>query len=71
MRILKPGWAMLTAVVLGWSAPAPAQSPYGIGRPATTAEIAGWNIDIGRDGANLPPGAAASPTARRCSTSNV
>jgi len=33
-----------------------AQSPYGIGRPATTAEIAGWNIDVGRDGSNLPEG---------------
>jgi S-disulfanyl-L-cysteine oxidoreductase SoxD len=56
MRTPKPGWAMLTAVAFGLSAPACAQSPYGIGRPATAAEIAGWNIDIGRDGANLPPG---------------
>jgi S-disulfanyl-L-cysteine oxidoreductase SoxD len=56
MRMAKPAWAMLIAVGLGWSAPACAQSPYGIGRPATTAEIAGWNIDIGRDGFNLPPG---------------
>ncbi len=31
-------------------------SPYGIGRSATPAEIAGWNIDIDRDGNNLPPG---------------
>jgi cytochrome c len=28
----------------------------GIGRSATPAEIAGWNIDIDRDGKNLPPG---------------
>src|SRR5258706_9023869 len=35
---------------------AQAQSPYGIGRVATPAEIAGWNIDIGRDGSGLPPG---------------
>jgi mono/diheme cytochrome c family protein len=56
MRMLKPGRALLIAVALGLSAPAHAQSPYGIGRPATAAEIAGWNIDIGRDGANLPPG---------------
>ena len=35
---------------------AQAQSPYGIGRVATPAEIAGWNIDIGRDGGGLPPG---------------
>jgi mono/diheme cytochrome c family protein len=33
-----------------------AQSPYGIGRAATPAEIAGWNIDIDRYGNNLPPG---------------
>ena len=33
-----------------------AQSPYGIGRVATTTEIAGWNIDVGGDGSNLPPG---------------
>jgi mono/diheme cytochrome c family protein len=33
-----------------------AQSRYGIGRAATPAEIAGWNIDIDRDGNNLPPG---------------
>jgi len=33
-----------------------AEERYGIGRAATPAEIAGWNIDIGRDGANLPPG---------------
>lgn len=39
-----------------WVGDAWAQSPYGIGRPATAAEIAGWNIDIGRDGSNLPDG---------------
>jgi mono/diheme cytochrome c family protein len=35
-----------------------AQTPgaYGIGRTATPAEIAGWNIDVDRDGNNLPPG---------------
>jgi len=32
------------------------QRPYGIGRVATPAEIAGWNIDIGRDGSGLPKG---------------
>ena len=35
---------------------ASAQTTYGIGRMATPAEIAGWNIDIGRDGSGLPPG---------------
>jgi mono/diheme cytochrome c family protein len=39
-----------------WVSDARAQSPYGIGRPATAEEIAGWNIDVGRDGSNLPEG---------------
>ena len=29
---------------------------YGIGRPATAAEIAAWDIDIMPDGQGLPPG---------------
>jgi cytochrome c len=33
-----------------------AQSRYGIGRAATPEEIAGWNIDVGRDGRGLPAG---------------
>jgi cytochrome c len=48
--------AMLVLVGLAGGAPAQGQSPYGIGRPATSAEIAGWNIDIDRYGNNLPPG---------------
>jgi cytochrome c len=53
------GWRELviaasTVVVLTCNAEA--QTPYGIGRPATPAEIAGWNLDIGRDGSNLPEG---------------
>ena len=35
---------------------AKAQSPYGIGRVATPAEIAGWDIDVGGEGSKLPPG---------------
>lgn len=47
--------ALAVAMVL--CAPrAEAQSPYGIGRTATQAEIAGWNLDVGGDGRNLPPG---------------
>ena len=46
----------LLAAALACATSAQAQSPYGIGRPATPAEIAGWNIDIDRDGHNLPPG---------------
>jgi cytochrome c len=45
--------ALLT---LAFAARAETQGHYGIGRTATEAEIAGWNIDVGRDGSNLPPG---------------
>jgi mono/diheme cytochrome c family protein len=44
------------AAALTCVTPAQGQSPYGIGRPATPAEIAGWNIDIDREGHNLPLG---------------
>ena len=33
-----------------------AGEPYGIGRPATPQEIAGWDIDVSPSGAGLPPG---------------
>ena len=46
----------LAAAMLACAARAETQGPYGIGRAATPAEIAGWNIDIGRDGRGLPPG---------------
>jgi len=48
--------AVFAVFALACTAPAQAQSPYGIGRAATPAEIAGWNIDVDRDGNNLPPG---------------
>jgi len=40
------------------AAPAPAKAPatFGIGRPATPAEIGALDIDVGPDGAGLPPG---------------
>ncbi|MEP6658003.1 MAG: cytochrome c, partial [Betaproteobacteria bacterium] len=41
---------------LAWGLPAAAQAPYGLGRPASAAEITGWNIDIAPDGKNLPRG---------------
>jgi cytochrome c len=47
---------LIAAVALVCATSAQAQSPYGIGRPATPAEIAGWNIDIDHEGHNLPPG---------------
>jgi mono/diheme cytochrome c family protein len=36
--------------------PAKAPSTFGIGRPATPAEIAALDIDVGPDGVGLPPG---------------
>src|SRR5471030_2848789 len=48
--------AVFAAVAMISASVAQAQSPYGIGRLATPAEIAGWNIDVDRDGNNLPPG---------------
>jgi mono/diheme cytochrome c family protein len=48
--------AAMALVVFASLSGAQAQSPYGIGRVAMPAEIAGWNIDIGRDGSGLPSG---------------
>ena len=42
--------------IVACSGSASAQSRLGIGRVATPAEIAGWNIDVDRNGNNLPPG---------------
>jgi cytochrome c len=43
------------AVMALIAAPAVAGT-YGIGRVASPAEIAGWNIDVAPDGTGLPPG---------------
>src|SRR4030081_1144819 len=48
--------AAFAVFALAYATPAQAQSPYGIGRSATPAEIAGWNIDVDSEGHNLPPG---------------
>jgi S-disulfanyl-L-cysteine oxidoreductase SoxD len=47
---------VLVVLVLASATTTWAQSPYGIGRAATPAEIAGWNIDVDRYGNNLPLG---------------
>ena len=56
MRIRKSALALLALAAAASLARAATQGHYGIGRTATDAEIAGWNIDIGRNGENLPPG---------------
>ena len=44
------------AATLATSALSATADPYGIGRPATPQEIAGWDIDVSPSGAGLPPG---------------
>src|ERR1700743_1551594 len=56
MPIRKSGFVLLALAAAVSAARAEMQNHYGIGRAATEAEIAGWNIDIGRNGENLPPG---------------
>jgi S-disulfanyl-L-cysteine oxidoreductase SoxD len=50
-----PRAVLAIAAILATSA-ARAGDPYGIGRPATPQEIAGWDIDVSPSGAGLPPG---------------
>ena len=56
MRWREPRIAALALFALVGATPALAQGGYGIGRAATPAEIAGWNIDVDGRGDNLPPG---------------
>jgi S-disulfanyl-L-cysteine oxidoreductase SoxD len=56
MPIRKYALAFLALTIVTSFARAETLGHYGIGRTATDAEIAGWNIDIGRNGENLPPG---------------
>src|SRR5260370_33032994 len=56
MRTREVRIAALAVIAVAGVTPAQAQSLDGIGRVATPAEIAGWNIDIDRYGNNLPAG---------------
>jgi len=56
LQMIKTCVIALAAICLVTVTGAAAQAGFGIGRTATPAEIAGWNIDIGRDGHALPPG---------------
>ena len=47
--------AALVLVMTGCAAPARVETPN-LGRPATAAEIAGWDISVEPDGVGLPPG---------------
>jgi mono/diheme cytochrome c family protein len=55
MRLNRASSMAITVSLLSLTG-AIAQGTYGVGRAATPAEIAGWNIDIGPDGHGLPPG---------------
>ena len=48
--------AALAALFALTTSAAMADERYGIGRAATSQEIAGWDIDVAPDGAGLPPG---------------
>ncbi len=50
--------ALLTIFLLAMAVALPArgQDKYHLGKKATPAEIAGWNIDVRPDGAGLPDG---------------
>lgn len=47
--------AAAAALVLAFAAPALSE-PLGLGRAATDAELAAWDIDVRPDGQGLPPG---------------
>ena len=53
MRSLACGLVLVATV--GCARAAVVETPN-LGRPATPAEIAGWDISVGPDGAGLPPG---------------
>src|SRR5438094_1261843 len=48
-------WAVIAVVAAG-CARATVVEPPTLGRPATAAQIAGWDISVGPDGVGLPPG---------------
>jgi len=48
--------AIVLAALVSTTSFAFAEARYGIGRRATDAEIAAWNLDIDRDGKSLPAG---------------
>lgn len=56
-RLAKMVYVVFVLVAILAVVPASADGGgYGIGTPATAAEIAGWDIDIRPDGKGLPPG---------------
>jgi cytochrome c len=56
--------AVLLVVLTGCGAHAES-GKFGIGRAVTDQEVAGWNIDVGRDGKGLPPGSGSVQDGRK------
>jgi S-disulfanyl-L-cysteine oxidoreductase SoxD len=56
MAARRAAFAVALAATLFTAGAASAGEDYGVGRPATPAEIAQWDIDVGPDGAGLPSG---------------
>ncbi|MGO9422581.1 c-type cytochrome [Roseiarcus sp.] len=56
MAARRAAWAAVLAAAILATGAASAQERYGLGRPATQAEIAQWNIDVAPDGEGLPVG---------------
>ena len=55
---MRASFVCCAILVLALAAPETGRAgeTYGLGRPATSAEIAGWDIDVSPDGSGLPPG---------------
>ncbi len=55
MSMRELAWGAIAFVAVGCAAATAVQTPN-LGRPATPAEISGWDISVGPDGIGLPPG---------------
>src|SRR5881397_797737 len=53
-------WRWVLGAALAWAVSTAAQTSvagkFGLGKPATSEEIAGWDIDVKPDGTGLPRG---------------
>src|SRR4051812_23311703 len=50
-------WSVMLLTAVGCARATVVETPD-LGRPATAAQIAGWDISVGPDGVGLPPGSA-------------
>lgn len=57
-------WIGAAAAVAAVSSQATDPPTYGLGRPATEAEVRAWDLDVSPDGTGLPPGAGTVPQGR-------